>query len=106
MMMKMLDATALPIMTDHERTDDEDNPKGYFEYERVEDLHDETDKSWVREARGRVLKVIPSPAAKPSGRELLPRHPDAPRFRRNHCVTEQDAGPPRRGKLDCRRRGQ
>ncbi len=58
MMMKMLDATGLPIMTDHERTADEDNPKGYFEYERVKDLHDETDKSWVREARGRVLKVI------------------------------------------------
>ncbi len=58
MMMKMLEATALPIMTDHERSADEDNPKGYFEYERVKDLHAETDKSWVREARGRVLKVI------------------------------------------------
>ena len=58
MMMKMLDATGLSIMTDHERTADEDNPKGYFEYERVKDLKDETDKSWVRDARGRVLKVI------------------------------------------------
>ena len=58
MMMKMLDATALPIMTDHERTADEDNPKGYFEYERVKSLGEETDKSWVREARGKVLKVI------------------------------------------------
>ncbi len=58
MMMKMLEATALPIMTDHERTADEDNPKGYFEYERVKDLHAEPDKAWVREARGRVLKVI------------------------------------------------
>jgi len=58
MMMKMLDAARLPIMTDHERTADEDNPKGYFEYERVKDLKDETDKSWVRKARGKVLKVI------------------------------------------------
>lgn len=58
MMMKMLDATGLPIMTDHERTADEDNPKGYFEYERVKKLGDETDKSWVRDARGKVLKVI------------------------------------------------
>lgn len=58
MMMKMLDATGLPIMTDHERTADEDNPKGYFEYERVKDLGEETDKSWVRDARGKVLKVI------------------------------------------------
>jgi hypothetical protein len=58
MMMKMLDATGLPIMTDHERTADEDNPKGYFEYERVKNLKEETDTSWVRDARGRVLKVI------------------------------------------------
>lgn len=58
MMMKMLDAAGLPIMTDHERTADEDNPKGYFEYERVKDLAEEQDKSWVREARGKVVKVI------------------------------------------------
>jgi hypothetical protein len=58
MMMKMLDAAGLPIMTDHERTADEDNPKGYFEFERVKDLKQETDKSWVRGARGKVLKVI------------------------------------------------
>ena len=41
MMMKMLDAAGLPIMTDHERTADEDNPKGYFEYERVKNLTEE-----------------------------------------------------------------
>ena len=58
MMMKMLDAAGLPIMTDHERTADEDNPKGYFEYERVKDLAEEQDKSWVRGARGKVVKVI------------------------------------------------
>jgi hypothetical protein len=57
-MMKMLDAAGLPIMTDHERTADEDNPKGYFEFERVKDLWQEPDKSWVRDARGKVLKVI------------------------------------------------
>ena len=58
MMMKILEAAALSIMTDHERAADEDNPNGYFEYARVKDLNDETDKSWVREARGRVLKVV------------------------------------------------
>jgi hypothetical protein len=58
MMMKMLDAAGLSIMTDHERTADEDNPKGYFEFERVKDLGQEPDKSWVRDARGNVLKVI------------------------------------------------
>ena len=58
MMMKMLDAAALPIMTDEIRKADVDNPKGYYEFERVKDLEKEPDKSWVREARGRVLKVI------------------------------------------------
>ncbi len=58
MMMRMLDAAGLPIMTDHERTADEDNPKGYYEYERVKNLEKDPDRSWVREARGKVLKVI------------------------------------------------
>lgn len=58
MMMKMLDAAGLPIMTDEIRTADVDNPKGYFEFERVKDLEKEKDKSWVREGRGKVLKVI------------------------------------------------
>jgi len=58
MLMKMLEAGGMPIMTDNERTPDIDNPKGYFEYERVKDLEKETDKSYVREGRGKVLKVI------------------------------------------------
>ena len=58
MMMKMLDASGLPIMTDHERTADEDNPKGYFEFERVKDLDKGGDKSWVADHRGKVVKII------------------------------------------------
>lgn len=58
MMMRMLDSAGLAMMTDQERTADEDNPRGYYEYERVKELEKEPDKSWVREARGRVLKVI------------------------------------------------
>ena len=58
MMMYMLEAGGLEIMSDGEREADVDNPKGYFEYERVKDLEKETNKSYVREARGRVLKVI------------------------------------------------
>jgi hypothetical protein len=58
MMMKMLEAGGLEIVTDGERTADQDNPHGYFEVERVKDLENETDKSYIREARGRVLKVI------------------------------------------------
>lgn len=58
MMMKMLEAGGIPIMTDGERTADVDNPKGYFEHERIKDLEKETDKSYVREGRGKALKVI------------------------------------------------
>jgi hypothetical protein len=58
MMMKMLEAAGLPILTDQVRKADDDNPKGYYEYERVKDLEKETDKSYVRQARGKVLKVI------------------------------------------------
>lgn len=62
MMMKMLDGAGLPIMTDEIRQADVDNPKGYYEYERVKDLEKEMnagqDRAWVREGRGKVLKVI------------------------------------------------
>jgi len=58
MMMKMLDAGGLSIMTDGERTADVDNPKGYFEFERIKNLEKEPDKSYVRGARGKALKVI------------------------------------------------
>ena len=56
--MNMLQAGGLPLMTDAVRTADHDNPQGYFEMERVKRLGEETDKSWVREARGKGLKVI------------------------------------------------
>ena len=58
MLMRMLEAGGMPIMTDELREADVDNPKGYFEYERVKDLEKETDKSYLREGRGKVLKVI------------------------------------------------
>ena len=58
MMMKMLEAGGVPIMTDAVRAADIDNPKGYYEYERVKNLEKETDKSYVRDARGKALKVI------------------------------------------------
>ncbi len=58
MMMKMLEAGGVPVMTDAIRTADVDNPKGYYEYERVKELEKETDKSYIREGRGKALKVI------------------------------------------------
>ena len=58
MLMKMVEAGGLTVMTDSQRTADVDNPKGYFEFERIKDLEKETDKSYVRQARGKALKVI------------------------------------------------
>src|SRR3990172_7400630 len=58
MMMKMLEAGGMPILTDGERSADIDNPKGYFELERIKNLERETDKSYLRAARGKALKVI------------------------------------------------
>ncbi len=56
MMMKMLEAGGLPILTDNIRTADEDNPKGYYEFEVVKQL--ESNKDWLQDARGKVVKII------------------------------------------------
>ena len=58
MMMRMLEAGGLAPLTDGERSADVDNPEGYYEHERVMHLERDPDKSWVRGARGRALKVI------------------------------------------------
>jgi hypothetical protein len=58
MMMKMLDAGGLPLVTDAVREADEDNPKGYFEDERVKDLERSADRAWLRDCRGRGVKII------------------------------------------------
>lgn len=57
MMMKMLEAGGLPPLTDEIRTADADNPKGYYEFERVKKL-DKGDTAWVPQARGKAVKVI------------------------------------------------
>ena len=58
MVMSMLQAGGVPILTDYLREADEDNPKGYFEFEKVKNLGETGDKSWVRDARGKAVKVI------------------------------------------------
>jgi len=58
MMMRMLEAGGLPILSDGERAADIDNPKGYFELERIKNLEKEMDKSYLRAARGKAVKVI------------------------------------------------
>jgi hypothetical protein len=69
MMMKMLEAGGMQILTDNERTADEDNPKGYYEFERVKKMKD-GDIAWINDADGKVVKVISALLnALPSSRE-------------------------------------
>lgn len=56
LMLQMLEAGGLPALCDGTRAPDEDNPRGYYELERVKALA--RDASCVSEARGRALKVI------------------------------------------------
>lgn len=58
MMMRMLGAGGIPILADGERGADIDNPKGYFELERIKHLEHEQDKSYLSAARGKAVKVI------------------------------------------------
>ena len=57
MMMKILDAGGLEILTDHIRKADDDNPKGYYEFERVKRLP-EKDFGWLDDAQGKGVKII------------------------------------------------
>ena len=71
MMMKMLEAGGLPPLTDNLRTADEDNPKGYYEFERVKQLP-KGDVAWLPDAQGKVVKVIAA---------LLPHLPSGYEYR-------------------------
>jgi hypothetical protein len=57
MMMKMLEAGGLQVVQDHVREANVDNPKGYYEFERVKKLP-EGDTAWLDDAVGKVVKVI------------------------------------------------
>ena len=57
MMMKMLQAGGLELLTDSIRSADDDNPNGYFEFERVKQMTS-GDRAWLEDANGRVVKVI------------------------------------------------
>ena len=57
MMMKMLAEGGLSLVTDSLRTADDDNPNGYFEFERVKQLAD-GNIGWLDGAQGEVVKVI------------------------------------------------
>jgi hypothetical protein len=56
MMMRMLEAGGLLPLVDGIREADEDNPRGYYEFERVKKVKD--DQGWLEEARGKVVKMV------------------------------------------------
>ena len=58
MMMQMLETGGLEILTDNIRTADQDNPKGYYEFEVVKKLAKDENKEWLNGAKGKVVKVI------------------------------------------------
>lgn len=57
MMMRMLEAGGMIPLTDGERVADTDNPKGYYELERVKRLP-QGDYGWIEQAQGKVVKII------------------------------------------------
>ena len=60
MAMAALAAGGIEPLIDHVRAADEDNPKGYYEDERVKDLAEMKDIEWLDGARGKVIKVVSS----------------------------------------------
>lgn len=56
MMMRMLECGGLPVLTDGVRGADDDNPRGYYEFEPVKRL--QKDASWLAAARGQAIKII------------------------------------------------
>ncbi len=56
MMRKMREAGGLDVVTDNVRTADVDNPKGYYEYEKVKTIKE--DASWIPETRGKAFKMV------------------------------------------------
>jgi hypothetical protein len=56
MMMQMIAAGGIPPLVDNIREADIDNPKGYYEFERVKQVKE--DQDWLEEAQGKVVKMV------------------------------------------------
>jgi hypothetical protein len=56
MMMRMIDEGGIPALIDNVRQADEDNPKGYYEFEPVK--RTKQDPSWIEQACGKVVKMV------------------------------------------------
>jgi hypothetical protein len=70
MMMQMLEAGGTEIVTDGIRQADNDNPKGYYEFEKVKKMREGT--QWLDGCAGKAVKMV-SP--------LLPQLPDGRKYR-------------------------
>lgn len=56
MMMRMLKLGGLPVLTDKQRTADDDNPNGYYEFEAVKQTAE--DSSWLDGSEGSAVKMV------------------------------------------------
>jgi hypothetical protein len=56
LMMQMLANGGVDVVTDHIRTADTDNPRGYYEFEKVKRI--KQDASWIPETRGKAFKMV------------------------------------------------
>ncbi len=56
MLMQMLAAGGMPLLTDSLRAADEDNPRGYFEFEPVRTLY--RDRSFMVQAKSKAVKIV------------------------------------------------
>jgi len=57
MMMSALKRGGMPLLVDNIRRADVNNPKGYFEFERVKKLPKQDD-GWLDSAQGKAVKII------------------------------------------------
>ncbi len=56
LMMQMMAAGGIPALTDGIRTPDEDNPRGYYEFEAVKRTRQ--DPTWLMASHGKVVKMV------------------------------------------------
>ena len=56
LMMQMLDSGGMEVVTDNIRPPDEDNPKGYYEFEKAKKIKE--DPSWLKDMRGKAFKIV------------------------------------------------
>jgi hypothetical protein len=56
LMMQMLENGGVEVVTDNIRTADTDNPRGYYEFEKVKKIMQ--DASWLPGTRGKAFKMV------------------------------------------------